>query len=1561
MLSLLDEAVFSLLKQTLPMECRVHLENEKSILAQAYPLLRLICTSPQQTELLAAHLGIRDLLPKTNCHKAVIESIDEFKGQFNSEARFPCRLPVILGEFPIHSRAVNQATGAFNTIIEAYYQEKAKPLALDDLESKYDNILSIIAVHGAFCDGESLWQLMLMLAAWSKQSPLALYSRLEQVENPLSASEPELISKNKEPLVIHEQAQKKRPQEGKTFLPDYNYNVNGAGRLAEENAYLLLNAFGMKIGGHFDAQVKSLPRFIPIESFHAMIRRQLAHRLTVWECNAFTCWLEICLHELGVDLMRINQAVDTVYINPFFKDPLNFINPEKINHVLNHHLTEFKTENFAPTKAELDIISQYLFELLQGFQCNPGQALGIGANWDNTVDLSNEAGAYAFKFPASEMSWATRFKELSLHRQGPSEARMNATIGVGYELQALLTSFNHMNQLQTSEYRDTIYNALIDNLVSCLLPYPPYFENSQYQKYRKQYVVKRTNTEQLIIDGFLVPCEQGTYFKDRAGNEKQTPMYRRAGTMDIQAFPRNTGCSEQSRVSYEGNPLGPLQMQFAQAMCRNLRGHIVYDPIGRDQFIEDPFYGQVILGANGDILPFIGVIPKNFDKHFHQQQELCASFVVRMLHSSRLYEYCPTFRCCLEAVKTRFLADSNTLPPRPPEVCSAYIEEKYEILSQRISEKNRSFTRSEHAFYSLFKNLIYSLYAFGREDAAFQHSYLPLIHSRSYFYPSSKARCEKIIRDFCVHRPASISAENLSAYEAILAYLSTITDYFYPKPSEALAKEIARQATLHVNPLLKTQALRDYFKDLKHHRAENFSRKQSPAMLYAALKHDGPSKTVAKDYGAMHKRNFPSFYRDQDGTMQGKPQGYENLLDKSAKNIGAALQLLHKYHPLAFINRPLFKAVSKAREQAFAHQQNRAQALWVASGFAKGLIWDGFTLGLWQSLTSPLHMLADLLSWKTSKFVRKKEEITDNPLAISAAPANEANVKAAACALTRDFLLQLMLENDSLAEKKQKLHVFSLTFYSQLYPYLSEEDLQVCRQDLEARFPLNAEAWQRLFDPLISPHLHEALSAVLQSYKAWINQQLVQATLRCITAPLLQNQAAKVLKESQSFFSLNARQSEALANIVNLFIQCPVEKKMDFIHLFEHRGLLNQALQKRDRAIQTLQIYILEVFKEEQVKNLIFQTSIQKIMQALNESTLETTFNKLPVALKWPLYEVLEAGHCQKLNHYRLSEEERMLLEQLFALYQQIENPLRQEAILRICQDQGLEKQTHCSVKTRAHQQWASFTEREYRHELLSFEEANKLFKLIASKMGSSLDARFLISDIKAQYHHLLEKEEPLDLFYKALSRLHDKYSEYLNLKKNKTPASQQEALRLLLDFRNISMNAIVNSLLDKVNIFSGKAVKNPLLQFKAIHSWLFELNKNKADLQDLLNQQRTQAPSLDHAIWRIKCLFQVIEQSNSQQKIKHTGIQSLLRFWSQHHNNVKLTGDTYYQRKEEKYHLCHPSTLFEGSATMEHALRRVCEKLPPRQRAHRLYDFWQEPSPEKIYDDRVIEIPEPE
>jgi len=1490
MQGVLEEKTFSELKKYLPISFQKDFYDEVENIARAYPLLFMMCKKHNLLDevRVALKVDVPDLLSESQAIKKAIELTDDMLKLtlcIDSNIPFKYRLPVIMGEFPIHARIINKAIEHFNALVESG----------NDIEEAYKTILLAIKTHGPSCDSDSLWQLLSMMAGWSAQSPEKWFQAYPYLLYPSDKCKTDKEQKNELPEQdekiipkIIESEQKNTFSSKYPFIKNYDYNFDRSGRLANETYLLLLNAFGMKLGGHFDAQVKQIPRFIPIKQLHAIIHRQLSHRIDIPSAIDFDHWIEDTLLSLGMKqiLQDKRNPFSEKFVNPFIDEPISFLNPEKIKQTLKKNLAPFEALN--PSPLDFDIISQYIFDLLQSFQFNPGQALGIGANWDGTINLSNESGAYAFKFIESEIDWGKRFKQISLHRQGPSEALMNVMKkGVAFELGTILTDFDYMSQLQPSEYGEVIRNAIIDNLVTDLFPEPAYHENKKYEKYQKQHVVRRDADGKIYIDNFYQPHKKGTYF-GKDGNKKQTPMYRRAGTLDVQAFPRRSASSEGSRESYADNPLVPFQIQYGQSMYKCTRGHIVYDPISANQFLPDPFYGQVLRSENGDYLPFIGVIPKNYDRIFKQDAELCASFVVRAKTSACLMVHCSTFRETYEQLKKEFLPEPTLpVPVLPNLVFSGHIKHLHTKLNTLLTNPDRNYRECEKIFCSLFKNIIRSLYESVNHvnDDNIKANFIQIITSFD-MSDTSRANFERLIRELIVNKPVTAPNQN---YNITMDYLQELIQYFYPLPSDFMAKKIANSADAYVKSLLTSPGMRHYFEIQKKIPQANLSRKTTPSNLLSALQ-DGEIKHIWRHQKSMHEINMPSGYRDPEGNQLTDLKMHEKRLDKIVKTAGAALQVMKNYDVLLggskLISEPII-----GFKQAYA-KHDELKYVW---GTVGGMV--GVFNGIWKVSTSVPYAFINSSKWIYHNAKHKNEIIMDieNPLTISAAPGNEPGLKVRLNMQMRDYLLGL-LNRQSIdnVHEKNVLTRRLITLMSLLYPDMNYEGKLVTSAIIKKTFPVFD--WDILLHPFSELLNYDNLIA----HKALVNTSFLQAVYACLTEDKCASYPKKIITKYYQYYALNPSQKNALFEFVTYYHHMEIiEAQKNFLDLFRFNGKYHKALIARDEIIQQIQTW----------NNSIY--------------SLATTINQMSTATKKLFREALEKNDLSLLDHYQLDNHVYNFLKLFAKLCSRMDVNQAYTLLIRCSVGKMLSKEI-LSKKDKAHAKWTAFSQRELRHALLNKSDLEQIFFTLFAKLEKYPALTQKLNELKNIYNYYFldlrqVQNEVLNLFYKITNDIINDIMHHSRTQLKELEVLEQ-AKTLLINFMDITMNAVLNGRLDQINIFNGYDIKNPLINSKAIEQWLNVLQVT-GHLRSLLDQQFEQSASLDHTLWRDKCILQILEKSNPQHdRVHKTGLRSLLRIWAEHADNVTKTGELYFdERTRQPQKVLSTTVLFDGSRTMQH------------------------------------------
>lgn len=1459
----------------------------RALLQEQYPVL------PTEKKSIEQALALVSQLQKTTC---------------NHQAPFKFRLPSYLGEYPIHSQEIYSKINQFNQLIEAYYQSE-ELLDAAALDQAYQAILVAIEKHYSGCIDQSLWQLLKAMSAWST-SPIdellqaypALLSSATNADKPAAVTTAPLPSQS---VVTISQAQAPAPNrqaDGQPFTASFNYKINEAGRIEQSN-YLLLNGFALKPGGHADALSKKIPDFLSWAQWQCNIRRQLSQLIKLPCDEEFFDWLQTVLQRLGVEFLSLHASSYQCYVSPFLnhKKTLNALNEEMLLGILQEQCEQV---GLALEAAYLPIISRYLIKFLYGFQFNRGQALGIGANWGGVISDSNEAGADAFRFNDSE--WAAHFKNLSIHRQGPAEARMNAAIGIQYEFEALLSSFDHMTQLQVSEHADTLYNALVDNLITGLFPEPIYFENTAYTKYRRHYVVSHTDEGMQQINSFYQPDPQGTYYKTKNGDYKQTPMFRQAGSLVVEPFPRDNGSGDCSQSLSVANPLWALQLQYAQSSSSSIRGHIVYNPIGPDEFIPDTFYGQTIRESAVVFVPFIGVIPKNFDGHFNQV-ELCASFVVRMLHSSRLMTYCPTFAAHYFAIMSRFLPSIEGNTQALPSQHNAQIKHKWDVLDEALHDPQRTAEACHKAFMSLFKELIYSLYSLTKEDADLHYYFVELTTSAEAFTPQNRATCERLIRELTTLKPLQTpdNTQSRQQYELILSYLGELTDFFYPKPCDESAKAIAEQALLHAKHLLSLPAIKAYFVDLGRQYQANISPKVSPGLMHDAIKYQGPSPDVGRDfYHRRHETNFPSGYRDMEGGQMVRPSARETLLDKIIKTGGALLPLIHR-------NKTIFSIITQPFSQAYilGHEaylsKEHYKVLW---GIVHGI--GGFIYGLGLGARDVLNTIPKTIynAWFAPAV---QQHHANHALAISSAPSNEPGLRVEAIMDVRDHLLQCMATTNAHALSSEQLISRLAKHMKKLHPSLLSRQLTTearYKEILLDTFPLDPIEWQQLFEPVIRAGNRKNLQRMINKYALQIDCVFIHALYECLTTPNGDQDTKALIKRVIDTHKLREPQDKILAEFVHYYTLNPKAKRDD-IAQYRFQGTAITKLKEKEQGLRKLQTWMNNALDQQWILEAMLTRFMEQYLVRLNQKTLLVLVSKLPDSIKAVLHELLvNPGNDEKIiANYQLDEPQKAFLLQCSSVYKAISTQTEQELILaRValneCSDSSL------SIKAQEHLKLTQFVQREWQHQLLAMNAVQPIIDDI--KKQTALSYHPALDELASLYQTGLENNKStkaFDAFYSAAIKIQGDCARESHLH----------------EWVNVTMNVFVNGLLDQLTWTNDKLISNPLSDSQAVVHWLNHLMTQKNGIRALLAQQVEQAPSFDAAAWRCQHILRALEASQpNQEYIRGTGMQKLVRLICQNTNVFTAIGE----QKAKKVPI---AALCRHSITMQHALERVKEKVP--------------------------------
>lgn len=1501
-----DSDLLKQLRVKLPHTMRDQLNLETQ--SRAYFLLAMLSDDDgvHQLRALLQEQYPAPLTSKTPIEQALALVSQLQKTTCNHHAPFKYRLPSYLGEYPSHSQEIVGKINQFNQLIEAYHQEE-EVLDAAALDQAYQAILVAIEKHYSGCIDQSLWQLLKAMSAWST-SPIdellqAYPGLLFSATNPDKPAAVATVPRSNQSVVTISQALAPNKQaDGQPFTASFNYKINEAGRI-EQSSYLLLNGFALKPGGHADALSKKTPDFLPWAQWQCNIRRQLSQLIKLPCDDEFFDWLQTVLQRLGIEFLTLHASSYQCYVSPFLnhKTTLNTLNEEMVLGILQEQCEQV---GLALEATYLPIISRYLIKFLYGFQFNRGQALGIGANWGGVVSDSNEAGTDAFRFNDSE--WAAHFKSLSVHRQGPAEARMNAAIGIKYEFEALLSSFEYMTQLQVSEHVDTLYNALVDNLITGLFPEPIYFENAAYTKYRRHYVVSHTDEGMQQIDYFYQLDPQGTYYKTKNGDYKQTPMFRQAGSLVVEPFPRDNGSGDCVQSLSVANPLWALQLQYAQSSSSSIRGHQVYNPIGPDEFIPDTFYGQTIRESAVVFVPFIGVIPKNFDGHFNQV-ELCASFVVRMLQSSRLMTYCPTFCAHYLAIITRFLPPIEHNIPALPSQSNAQIKHKWDVLDEALHDPQRTAAACHKAFMSLFKELIYSVYSLTKDDADLHYYFVELTTAADAFAPQNRATCERLIRDLTTLKPLQTpdNTQCHQQYELILRYLSELTDFFYPKPCDETAKAIAEQALLHAEHLLALPAIKAYFVDLGRQYQANISPKVSPGLMHDAIKYQRPSPEVGRDfYRRRHETNFPSGYRDTEGGQMVRPSARETLLDKIIKTGGALLPLIHR-------NKTIFSLITQPFSQAYilGHEaylsQERYKVLW---GIVQGI--GGFIYGLGLGASDVLSTIPKTIynAWFAPAV---QQHHAKHALAISSAPGNEPGIRVDAIMDVRDHLLRCMATTNAHALSSEQLISRLVMHMKKIHPSLLSRQLTTevrYKEILLDTFPLGLAEWQQLFEPVIRVGNNKSLQRMINQYALQIDCVFIHALYECLTTPNGDHDTEALIKRVIDTHKLREPQDKVLAVFVSYYALNPKAKRDD-IAQYRFQGPAIRKLKEKEQGLRKLQTWMSNALDRQWTLEAMLAGFMEQYQVRLNQKTLLVLITKLPDSIKAVLHELLtNPGNEENIiTNYQLNEPQKAFLLQCSRVYKAISAKAEQDLILaRVglneCSDSSL------SVKAQAHLKLTQFVQREWQHQLLAMNAVQSIID--DSKKQTPLSYHPALDELASLYQMGLENSnsaKAFDAFYSAAIKI-------------QRDCSRESPLH---EWVNVTMNVFVNGLLDQLTCTNDKLITNPLADSQAVVHWLNHLMTQKNGIRALLAQQVEQASSFDAAAWRCQHILRALEASQpNQEYIRSTGMQKLVRLICQNTNTLTATGE----QKAKKVPI---AALCRHSITMQHALERVKEKIP--------------------------------
>ncbi len=1462
------------------------------------------------------------------------------------------RLPIIMGEYPRHTKKINHAIKAFNQIIEGYHQASKRDMSVtlngEKLNQCFQDIVSKIAEYGQFCFLDSLTDLINMMHGFSNID--MHFEQNELLSNPIEEKKSYPVkSKKKHKPHIQITASKEENISGSEnpFIEQSIYAINRAGRLVSESSKLVVNGFGLKFGGHFDGLLTHTPTLIQVGDLYSVLWRELSQRMELPpERSEDAIKLKIVLLWTLQSLSMVIESTAEIeepndyYMSPFSTEPEAFMTPVAIKKRLNDAI---KAQKCTFTKEELLTLSDYLSQVIFRMQFNISESLGIGANDDDTVSFSNDGRDYIYQFHQDESAWASRFAHISLHRQGPAQPHMNAMKGVQHELAAaLITETKRMNELQRSEYEETVYHALIDNVVTDLFPHPDFFENKdpKYKKYRKLYILTKNESDETQLVSYQEESTTGIFKEDG----KTMPRFRRAGTIDVHALPKDhSEISTGSKSFNSRNPLAAKQFQYAQALQGGIRGDYMYNPVGLDGFIADSFNGQVIKYNDGSFVPFIGIIPKNFDKAFKLPTELCASFVIRMLHSSRLMSHCPTFRLNYDKMKACFLPKKEMIPDLPEILRdSLFLQEKLQALKNSLDKKTEdlSFRESEKILAALFKNIIYQLRERGSEDDIFLIPYHHLMKNPHFLQTLSRDNFEKIIRVLKINAPTKDNLAN-KAFMTKAFYLEKLIHAFYPKPSKKTARKIQQQAKAYQKPLTNHADLQDYFKKLSENPRANFSRQQSPGMIFMKLRDDTAKekRTLAQkraDFDRMHDKNFLSGYRDPEGSLVLKPTNVDELLDFAAKGVAKfSIGVQDNSNPLGQIITAPFIGAYLGAKNSYLHNDHATSRVYLVplrftAGLVSGTLESGIKVvsyGL-KFIAHPAVRANDAIVYCTSKMDTSRitgkvsmagifvpalfgflvgtiESIGKLLYDCTLAPINDglefcrkfSKDKKSSPFNEHPLYLHATPDNEPgfkvrmsnevrdallLPPAKgiliKKLKRFVREIITIAYPNIIGREREIIADHLISASILTDKQWKVFYSYF---DRDTELEKLLNKNRNTINTSLLSAAYRCFLERSSERTRFKKIGER---YKLLPEQVWTLKTLAEFYYQHPTEQE-NIITYFSEEGKIRKKLDKIDRYSQKLHDAVMQAFYLKNHMH-IFTYDKNKMKEDLQKAY------KTIAALQVEMKELKEdSSGTFEIDLVEINEN----IVQLNHLIKKYETQI---AFLSILNTKVVEEnQAVLSIKDKAHLKWKLFATRELTHKFLSQQDIDVIFKIFEtipalqktimnSKLTQFKTYTLLLMQLCSSTH--------VDIFYESYLQL--KIAIQLTLKIEQYP---ENLLPLLEDFVNVTMNTALNKTLD---IMDGKEVINPLTQSKAIGAWLRVAHERKSDFNSLLSQQLDQ-PFLHLTILRQAYIIHALETymqiTRPNERIRKTGLQRLLRMHYVENNAIKKNGMPHYEKRD--------------------------------------------------------------
>jgi hypothetical protein len=1483
-------------------------ENNAESLKSYYPLFNLVLSDE------AALAKLREFFPveftevwdRQSAYQQAAECLKAFSSAGFKTQALRYRLPIILSESPVHCREINEKIAAFNELIKQHYHQADTKITDQQLHTALKELLAALTEKGQLCTLDTLWSLLTALSQYFSIDDLAknfpyLYHppavHAHQVGvKAEKARKPQLERQTETPTVETLAEGKPHAVSENPFTPGFDHPYGASGLQVPTAYHLLQNVFTIKFAGHWDAMQKQALHPILWRTVKQTLVRQFSHRLNRTFDDNFYENIQFCFRAMGVDIGKVPGS-EELFLIPIASEDHAIIDLKKIQETVqrNLHLDSEKPDD----QEAIDFVSKYLFEVLYQFQAHPGKSLGIGANWDHTVDYSTESNSQAFVLNPKYASWGQRFSQVSLARQS-AEAKMDASIGFLYELGAQLTSFEFMTQLQETEYPSYLYNALVDNIVTDLFPEIAYHENPLYQKLNK-HMVLRTSPEGIpSIEASYREALDGT-FTQKAGDDKspkQTPMFRHPATVQVESFPRDSQSGALQSMMSLGDPaaLHAQQAQHLRARMQHVRGHYVYSPSDDDQFIEDQFYGQLLRVGESEYLPYIGVVPKNFDKAFDQDSELCASFVMRMLQSSHIMEFSPCFRDNYARFKAELLPPRGSKVPELPAELQ-HLAAYHRALQSAIEKTDRSTGVCEKALLGLFRNGVHALYPLFKADPHAHAFFLELMQSTDSI-AAKRTQLEQLLRSLSVYRP--LDSNGQKEFDAIHQYLKSLLTYYFPEPCDATAKLMADSARKWLESLLQHPDIKAYFVSLKANAQTNLSRKTTPGLASATFAEHGVSD-LHSGYNAMRSK-FAASYRSLSGFVFAEPQAVEILLDKVAKGIGAFLLGNHRLRIFALITAPI-NTMMVFGAKAFSVMRNYRRARYVAAVCA-GLV--GLFIGVFIGIVQTLDLFSRLFT-TTPTNAR-----TVDALRLSAAPSTEANPQTHLLNDLTQTLLALGQEQTppAMGTWQNKLwDEFILPKLQDWHGHWLPKDADFLSQykaSILEEWPLTTDEWQILFKPLeltvVAEHKKlDNINKLLKRHARQINNDVL-ATIRLY---LLEhpNPSYHHCKEWLKEKHLPDVQKDIILEFILQYRRLSDEEKRVFLAAIAPTGSLITHLNHKQKMLWQLCHWTADASNPFNIQEAIFARYVaahqaKSDMVAQSEgSDLLHVLRQLPLRVRADFIDIAKMTETSASNKLQYEQYDSAEKEYILSLYKKFSNlPVSdQQNILDQLQhtaDRYYQKhlqsprdtnilkwlQHESSLMNAEFLPDASIKEfKEQMHAIIDtptstpglFErrlaldhagdEKSTAFSTQLNQMMGTYEALTLAC--RSEPHDIPQIKKYVDYFYKEINALINNLNRLiLEGTADLTPQHIQElknAIQALKDFRNINMHICLNKLFQLQNLRGP----DPLANCEAIHGWLLNCYQEN-DLRNLFMAQGRMGFTVEETLWRSKWMIQGIEQS---------------------------------------------------------------------------------------------------